>query len=59
MDFLEKLLKKDSLKLSKIPACIFGHSHALKADGSHLLKCGVSICHSILQYMSCMLAQMA
>lgn len=58
MGFLEKLVKKDSLKLSNISACIFGHSYALKAHASHLLKCGGSIRHSILQYMSCILAQM-
>lgn len=57
MGFLEKLVKEDSLKLSKLPACIFGNSYALKAHASRLLKCEGSICHRILQSMSCILPQ--
>lgn len=55
MGFLEKLVKEDSLKLSKLPVCIFGNSYALKVHASCLLKCEESICHRILQSMSCIL----
>lgn len=36
MGFLEKLVKMDILKLSKISSCIFGHSYALKAHASFI-----------------------